>query len=237
MNILKNTYLNDLISLVYPELCISCRTTLNNYEDMLCLGCEASLPYCRFHDYASNPVAKHFWGRVNIEWASSYLYFTKESYVQRMMHSIKYQGRKEIATFLGKAFADEIINIPQLKNVSMIIPVPLHPVKRRRRGFNQAEIIALAMSEVLNIPVVADILVKDYNTSTQTKSSRIARWFNVETNFSVRNAEKLNGKHILIVDDVITTGSTLESCAQTLAEAESELQISIATLTCASHLA
>lgn len=237
MQFLKRTYLNDLLSLVYPELCISCNTLLNNYEEMLCLSCESNLPYCRFHDYKANPVAKHFWGRAQIEWASSYLYFTKDSYVQFMIHSIKYNGRNEIATFLGNAFAEELIDIPEIKTIDMIIPVPLHPVKRRRRGYNQAEEIAKAMSPVLNLPVVNDILVKDYNTSSQTKNSRIARWFNVEANFTIRNQERLTGKHILLIDDVITTGSTLEACALTLYQANENIRISIATLACASHLA
>lgn len=170
-----------------------------------------------------------FAGRVNIEKATTLAYFTNEGLLQHLLHKLKYDGKKEIGTFLGKTLAHDLQQVKWSEKIDAIIPVPLHPKKEATRGFNQAEIIAEGMQEVLNIPVITDVLHRARYTESQTKKTREERLLNMKDAFEVKHREKITGKHLLLIDDVLTTGATLEACAIALSQI-TNIHISIATI-------
>lgn len=211
-----------------------CHNGLARGEEVICTNCFYHLPRTRFWNDSENPVAKTFWGRVNIENACALFYFTKGSKYQKLLHLLKYNGRKDIGVVLGKELGKKLAQSELYNKIDAVIPVPLHPKKQKIRGYNQAEAIANGISETMNIPTINDVLIRTQFTQTQTKKNREERIKNVAQAFSVQNPEKLSGKHILLVDDVITTGATLEVCANTLIN-NIDLTISIATLAYASN--
>jgi len=176
-----------------------------------------------------NPVSKVFWGRVNIENATASYLFIKEGILQKLIHQLKYKGAKEIGFELGRHFGSELIDSESYKNIDLIIPVPLHVKREKKRGYNQSEWIARGMVEFLEAKLELNNLVRAIETETQTKKTRFERWENVESIFNVNYPEKLENKHVLLVDDVITTGSTLEACANALLKIKG-VKVSIATL-------
>lgn len=228
-------WLQSITGLLYPNLCAVCGTPLVGGEEVMCTGCSYRMPKTRnWHD-PENDVAKIFWGRVRLQHACAYLYFRKGSRYQKLLHKLKYAGRKEIGRYLGQQFAHELTAVVPFKDISAIVPVPLHPKKQKKRGYNQSEWISLGLSDVLNLPVVNDILKRAVYTETQTRKGRMERWENVSNVFEVDNQNGLpEGAHILLVDDVVTTGATLEACAQALVE-KGNYRVSIATIAFASQ--
>ena len=208
--------LQDFISLFYPMICMACGKSLYKYEYCLCTYCIYHLPKTNFHLQEINPVIKLFWGRVNIQAASAYYNFSKGGKIQHLIHELKYHGQKEIGITLGKLYAKDLELSPLFNGLDIIIPIPLHPKKLRKRGYNQSECFASGLSKMLNIGVDTKNVYRAQASETQTKKTRFNRWKNVEDIFKIKEAEKLEGKHILLVDDVITTGSTFEACAQAL---------------------
>jgi ComF family protein len=182
-----------------------------------------------FHLEKDNPVSQIFWGRVKIEHALSFYYFIKGGILQKLVHEIKYRGAKELAYELGKESAYVLKESDFFSKIDYLCPVPLHKQKEKKRGYNQSEWIARGLSEVLNIPVEKNILKRKIYTSTQTKKNRQQRWENVKDAFDIGEKHKLEKKHILIVDDVLTTGATLEACAQNILEIDG-VKVSIFTL-------
>jgi ComF family protein len=172
---------------------------------------------------------ENFQGKINVASATSFLYYVKASRVQQMMHNFKYHNKLEVGRILGRMFASDLATSLYFKSVEVIIPVPLHWTKMKTRGFNQSEIIARAMTNGLNAKVETGVLFRPFATETQTKKSRIQRVENVSGKFELKNAEKIAGKHVLLLDDVITTGSTMESCAELLNRVE-DVRLSIASL-------
>ena len=225
-------YTTDFYRLFYPQLCGGCDVPLAKGEEYLCLHCRLELPFTNFETIKSNPVEKVFHGRVNIEFATSLLFFSKGERVQNIMHNIKYNEQKELAVFIGKIFGERLQNNPYLNDVTTIIPVPLHPRKQHLRGYNQSELFAEGINEILNVELRTDLILRDINTETQTKKSRIERWENVGKAFSIKKPKALEHKHILLVDDVLTTGATLEACAHELLK-NANCKVSIATIACA----
>jgi ComF family protein len=223
------SYLDDFFSLIYPNTCAGCGNPLRKHETVICNFCAFHLPVTDFHLDKENPVTQLFWGRVRLESASSFLYFNKGNTVQHLIHLLKYKGRKDIGIWLGKQFASLLKASPFFIPVDAILPVPLHPKKLKIRGFNQSEQIALGIHSAWDIPIITDALCRTTSSETQTKKTRFRRWQNVENIFAVCNAEKIAGKHILLVDDVVTTGATLESCITVLGKIPS-LRVSLATL-------
>ena len=221
-------YINDFFNLLFPNLCVVCNGHLVNQEEFICTKCLFNIPKTNYHNEINNPVSQLFWGRANIENATAYFSFSKGSKYQKMMHKFKYHGCKEIGYVLGKSFGNQIINSP-FNQVDVIIPVPLHKSKLRKRGYNQSEWIAKGLSEALNKPVDTSSFIRSVATETQTKKSRFERWKNVENIFKIANIDALVGKHILLIDDVVTTGSTLEACTNILLELPNT-KVSIATL-------
>lgn len=209
-------YAQSFISLLYPDTCAACGVILPGSKQILCTWCMHSLPETGYHQGNSNPVEELFYGRIAVERAMALLFFNKQSKYRRLIHQLKYQGRKEIGIFLGKLIGSRIKESDFKQIPEVIIPVPLHKVKLRRRGFNQSALIAKGISEILNIPVREDVLIRKSFTSTQTRKGRYERWQNVEGIFNCINPEIIENKHILLVDDVVTTGATLEAAGSCL---------------------
>jgi ComF family protein len=201
-------------------------------ENIICTECYVSIPRTNFHLLPDNPVAQMFWGRCVIEKASSFSFYTRGSRMRKLIHNMKYRGRKEIGYELGKLFSSYLKSSGFSNDFNIIIPVPLHPSKLRKRGFNQSEYIARGIAEVTDLPVEIRCLKRVTGTGTQTKKTRLDRWINVEGIFTVDYPDILIGKHILLVDDVITTGSTIESCANELLRIEN-VKVSVVALAAA----
>ena len=219
----------DLINLFYPNICQICDTELHKNQNIICTNCVNELPISNFHLDNENPVKKVFYGRLPVENATSLLIFKKKGSVQKLIHRLKYRGHQEIGTYLGAWMGAELAKTDSYNDIDLVIPVPLHKKKLRSRGFNQVEKFGKEIASALNILYVDDILLKKSFSTTQTLKTRIARWGNIEESFVLVNAEKIKNKHILLVDDLITTGATLEACADAILEAEN-VKISIATM-------
>ncbi|MFA6402455.1 MAG: ComF family protein [Salinivirgaceae bacterium] len=222
-------YSSDFIGLFYPELCAACHVNLYEQEKILCTKCLYELPRTNYHKEPGNPLEKLFWGRVPVERVSSYFFFKKGSRYQKLIHLLKYHGRDDVGIELGRLFGADLAGEPDFRKPDFIIPVPLHPKKEKKRGYNQSALIAQGLGEFLPGKVDKSILLRKTFTQTQTKKSRYERWENVEEVFEVMHPEVLEGKHVLLVDDILTTGATLEGCAQVLQKA-AQVKISIVTL-------
>lgn len=226
--------LNDFISLIYPKNCASCGNSLFKHEECLCTFCRYHLPKTNFHLQNGNPVEKLFWGRADIVSAAAYYAFGKGGKVQHLIHQLKYNGKKEIGLTVGKLYGLELKQSGKYESIDMIIPVPLHEKKKKKRGYNQSEYFAEGLSKSLHVSTDTSTLIRANESETQTKKSRFSRWQNVESIFHVAEPEKLTKKHILLVDDVVTTGSTLEACALTLLKIP-DVKVSIATIAFANN--
>lgn len=224
----KNIFI-DLLNLFYPKLCVVCGNHLLRQEELLCTKCLYEIPKTNFHKMDENTVDKIFWGRVKLSSATAYYFFEKESRFASIIHRLKYYGIKEIGSEMGKIFGADLNNNPRFSEVDIIMPVPLHWKKKKKRGYNQSEYIASGIAESMEKPLDTKTLYREVETQTQTRKSRYERWENVDNIFKVRSEEKIAGKHILLVDDVITTGATLESCASTLLKGNNT-KVSVATL-------
>jgi len=219
----------DLINLFYPSICQICGSELYINQKILCTSCVNELPITNFHLDNDNAVEKVFYGRIPIEHATSLLLFKKKGGVQKLIHNLKYRGHQEIGSYLGSWLGEELAKTPSYQAIDMVIPVPLHKKKLRKRGFNQVEGFGRQIALSLNVPYIDDVLQKTSYSTTQTLKSRLARWGNIEESFVLLNSEKIKNKHLLLVDDLITTGATLEACADVLLEVEN-VKISIATM-------
>ncbi|HAP01398.1 MAG TPA: hypothetical protein DCQ93_05670 [Bacteroidetes bacterium] len=224
----------DMLFLFFPEVCAACERSLVSHEQILCTTCKFKLPRTGFHNWDDNFMMKHFWGRVDLKAAYSFLYFSKETKVQRLLHLLKYKGRPEIGNYIGDLYGSELKNDGAVDHIDFIIPVPLHPTKEEARGYNQALKFAEGISEATGIPVRHDFLVRGTISETQAKKSRFERWRNVKDKFFSKNENKWRGKNILLVDDVMTTGSTLEACCRGLLD-KCEVNITVATIAVAIH--
>ncbi|MFN8257432.1 MAG: ComF family protein [Bacteroidales bacterium] len=223
----------DFFSLFLPSKCLICGLGLQNFEKHVCKSCLVKIPKTGFQNFDENPVSQAFWGRVNLEKAFAFYYFHKGSVLQDLIHEIKYNGLKELAYELGKEIGFGIKKSTTAHSFDMIVPVPLHPLKEKKRGYNQSEWIAKGIGEVLNISVDKKSLVRKIYTATQTKKNRIQRWENVKDAFFISNSKYLENRHIALVDDVITTGATLEACAAKILEIKGS-RVSVVALAFAS---
>jgi len=222
-------YLESFFSLFFPRVCCVCGGHLSDNEELICVKCMCELPKTNYHLYKDNPVAFVFYGRVTIEAATSYFHFVKSSKYSSMMYKFKYEGNKDIGVVLGRYFGKNLSESLLFSDVDIIVPVPLHRRRLRERGYNQSECIAKGMSYSMKKDVVCHNLVRNEFTPTQTRKSRIDRWDNVKGKFFVVDPVAFTNKHILLVDDVITTGATLEACAVELLKVQG-VRVSIATL-------
>ncbi len=209
-------YTEDLINLLFPELCNGCGELLYRGEKEICTKCLFDLPYTDFHLHADNLVAKQLWGRLPLNAAMAMLYFKKNSKVQNVIHSLKYKGKTDVGVLMGKLLAQKLKESELYKDIDLIIPVPLHQKKLRLRGYNQSEYIAIGLGKEMEIPFTTTNLARKKATESQTKKARYTRFENMLQVFEIKNAEELKDKHILLIDDVITTGATLEACGNVL---------------------
>lgn len=223
-------YLNDFTELFFPRICIVCKTPLLRQEELVCLSCLHGIPRTNFHFDEKNSVAEIFYGRVRIEYATAFFYFNKGSKYRKLIHALKYKGMKELGVLLGKQFAFDLCQSPLFADIDVVCPVPLHPKKEKKRGYNQSEFIAKGISEQMGKDLSLNNLIRVVYSETQTRKGRYERWENVEGIFDLTNAAKFNGRHILLVDDVLTTGSTLEACASAILKSAEDVTVSIATL-------
>ncbi len=231
LNIYKKvlTYLGDLENLAFPNVCSCCSNVLFTNEESICTRCIVSLPMSYYYDNLNNDLFKSLWGRINLEFAISQYIFKKGNKIQKLLHSIKYDNRKDAAFIIGKLIGKELKNYDPFHSVDYILPVPLHPAKQAKRGYNQSGFICDGISSITGVATRNDFLVRVENTNSQTKKNRYERWENMEYGFSVRNADCLIDKHVLIVDDVITTGATLEGCSIKLSSIKG-IKISVASI-------
>jgi len=229
---LQTGYWADFVSLLFPELCQACGESLVAGEDLLCLDCRYNLPFTDFHLKPDNMVAQQFWGKINLEGAYAMCYFAKGGKIQNLMHNFKYKGVQKIGNLLGNIAGEQLLKSPVFKTADVIIPVPLHKSRLRKRGYNQSMCFAEGLSEKMGIPVDENNLVRLRATETQTHRSRFSRFENMQEVFSLINPEALRNKHVLLVDDIVTTGSTMEACGTELLKAEGS-KLSIATIACA----
>ena len=211
--------LNDLISLFYPNNCACCNAVLKNQEKTICTICLIELPRTNFYEDIENPIARLFWGRVQLSYGLSVFQFNQRGKLQKLIHELKYQGNTQVGEVLGIELAKDLAKMEGIQLPDYIIPVPIHDKKRKSRGYNQSEYIVSGMLKVLT-QAKADTktLIRKSNTDSQTQKSKYQRWENVSDVFELIKYEHLTGANILLVDDVITTGSTIESCAIKLKE-------------------
>ncbi len=219
----------DVFCLFYPNLCTGCGQPLLRGESVICALCRFHLPKTYFHNDPDNPLARAFWGRVMLEAAASYVYFQKGGIIQQLLHQLKYKNRPEIAVQLGMCYGAELNLADHFRDCGLIIPVPLHPAKQRKRGYNQSLVFAEGLAMRMKARPETRCLYRRVDSKTQTRKARYDRWENVENIFAVKNPERLRDMHILLVDDVVTTGATLEACAQALLEIPG-IKVSVATI-------
>ena len=226
---LQQGYLADFVSLLFPELCAACRESLVANEHLICMDCTYNLPFTNFHLQPENIVARQFWGKIQLEGAYALYYFTKGGKIQNLMHQFKYRGIKQIGNLLGNIAGGQLIKNDVFNTVDLIVPVPLHKKRMQQRGYNQSTCFAEGLAQKLNATVDDNNLVRVTATETQTHKSRFARFENMQEVFTIKDPERLANKHILLVDDIITTGSTLEACGAELLKIEG-LKLSVAAI-------
>lgn len=219
----------DLWELFFPRYCVVCGHRLSKNEEFLCVSCLVRLPRTNYHLHPDNKLEKNLWGKIPLEHATAFLYYGQESDSQKLLYELKYYGNSNLGVFLGRWMASELRSSGMFQGIDCIVPVPLHVKKVRKRGYNQSEMLAQGISSVTGIPVCSQSLVRRQYTDTQTKKGVFARWMNVQDVFECTSLEAFEGKHILLVDDVVTTGATLVACADALAGA-SRLRVSVLAL-------
>jgi ComF family protein len=222
----------DLLSLLFPEICHACDEPLARGENFICTSCNVKLPYTDLHLHgatALNTLQQKFWGKVPVRFAFAYLHFKPKGRVQRLLHKLKYKGAHELGEHLGKRYGALLADHHYADQFDLILPVPLHRLKLRRRGYNQSDSFAKGLSEAMQVAWSNSMLLRTIDTDTQTKKSRLDRWQNVEHVFEVKSPDKLKEKRVLLVDDVLTTGATLEACAAVLLQSGCS-EVSIVTI-------
>jgi ComF family protein len=227
-NALKNLGYS-LSQLFFPQLCAGCGSDILDKEQIICLHCNEQLPVTNFHLHANNPVEKIFWGRLPIAAAASLLYFTKNSILQQLLHQLKYKGNKEIGYFLGRQMGNAFYQSNRFCHADALIALPLFPSKERKRGYNQAAVLCEGFSDATGIPFLPKAVARRVYTDTQTHKNRIERWQNMEGKFVLEDEAALRNKRIILIDDVITTGATLEACGHEILKAPG-VQLNIAAL-------
>ena len=219
----------DFLHLFFPHVCAGCGSDVLGKGAVICIECLEALPVTNFHLHAENPAEKIFRGRLPVGAASSLLYFSKDSLVQRLLHQLKYRGHTKLGYLLGTMMGTVLAASPHFRFVDMLVPLPLHASKEKKRGYNQAMILCEGMSHAMGIPVCSDAVAKLSHTETQTRKNRLERWQNMEGRFVVTAPDLIRQKRVLLVDDVMTTGATLEACGHEILQVPGSA-LSIATL-------
>jgi len=223
------TYWDGFVSLFFPPLCVACDEVLIHQEHLLCASCSFRLPVNDQHLFAENEAVKRLKGKADVSMASAYLSFTKSSLVQSLIHKLKYKRRRDIGLFLGEQLGRQLAESPLYATVDLIVPIPIHKKKLRTRGYNQSEQIALGIAKAMDLPVDTQSFVRLVHKQSQTRQQRLDRYENVENVFACADPERLRNRHVLLVDDVLTTGATMASAIATLKKATG-CKVSVATL-------
>lgn len=221
--------LRDLFYLFYPKTCVCCDEQLVKNEFEICLKCRFELPITNFTDEINNKIEQTFYGRFKLEFATALIYYSTKGISQKLIYQLKYKNKQNVGKLLGKWLGDELLNCTRLQSVDYIVPVPLHPKKFRSRGYNQLTTFGTSISEILGASYIDSVLLKKFVNETQTLMHRFERWKNVNEIFYLNDKDLFKQKHVLLIDDLITTGATLEACAIKLLETKS-IKISIATM-------
>lgn len=226
-----NKWTRDLLHVLYPQNCLICKHEFNQSKLAICPVCSSELAYTYFEDYTEETnLDKLFWGRVQLEGTYALLRFKQQSSTQQILHELKYRNNPEIGKHFGKEIGMKLKHLAKFSDVDALIPVPLHPKKEFIRGYNQAEVICKGISESSGVSLRKDLLKRISFTESQTKKGKFSRWENMQNRFQIQGTKSAGLKHLLIVDDVVTTGSTLETCVRILREEFPEVKISIAVL-------
>jgi len=219
--------LNDFISLFFPRYCEACANSLVKGEEIICVVCMSELPTTNFHKEDENELKQKFYGKVKVKHAFSFLRFTKSGKVQQLLHKLKYKNKPEIGRLIGNRYG-AIVAGTIAQHIDVIIPVPLHESRLRQRGYNQSDAFAEGLSETMGIPWSNNAILRKVKSETQTRKTREQRWENVANIFDIKNVDQVEGKRVLLVDDVVTTGATLESCVHAISHKAAS--VSIATI-------
>lgn len=227
-----HSLLNDVIGLALPDRCAGCDRSLLRHEHSLCMRCLRDLPRTRFHDDPFNRVERLFHGRTPLHAASAFLHFARSGRIQHILHRLKYKGDRNAGLALGRLMAEDVKDCERFKGIDLVMAVPLHPRKERMRGYNQSQVLVDGMRERWPLKAMAGGLLRVVRTASQTRRGRLDRWENVKEAFVLADAETLRGAHVLLVDDVVTTGATLEGCARALLQVPGT-RVSVYTAACA----
>jgi ComF family protein len=219
---------NDFLHLFFPHVCAGCGSDIVSKDHQLCLRCISELPFTNFFEQPANPVEKKFYGRLNISNAASGYFFTKDSLIEALIYELKYKGNKAIGRYMGERLGNLLLN-SRFSNVDLILPLPLNARRLKKRGFNQAAVLAEGIASVWPKPIITGAVIRKVNTETQTHRGRITRWENMDGVFTVAEPSQIQNKHVLLVDDVVTTGASLEACGAEILKVEGTT-LSIATL-------
>jgi ComF family protein len=218
-----------IIDLFFPKVCYACHEVLNDHEQDICTDCRNNLPVTNFHFHKDNNVSKVFYARVKVEYGTALFRFEKKGLVQQLIHNLKYKGQESIGVFLGDWLGGELKTVKEYSEIDIVIPVPLHKNKLKKRGYNQVAQFAEHIASALNVKYIDNVLLKVTNTDSQVLKSRFARWTSNEELFTLQNKSTIANKHILLVDDLITTGATMEACINVLNQAKN-IKISVACM-------
>ena len=218
-----------LLNLFFPKVCYACSHLLSDNERHICTDCRHNLPITNYHFENNDAVEKVFYGRVKLERATALLKFQKKGMVQHLLHNLKYKGHEAIGGVLGEWLGNELKSVEAYKNIDVVIPVPLHHRKLKKRGYNQVAQFGVTVAKALNARYIDSVLIKTTATKTQVFKKRITRWKDPDEIFSIKNKDLIKGKHLLLVDDIITTGATIEACTNVLNKAV-DIKISVATM-------
>jgi len=221
--------LKAIFNLIYPKICYACGEAISGKINNVCVSCRANLAFLDVKDFTNNPIQQLFWGRVTFEKATAFVKFEKNGTLQKLLHSLKYRGVKDVGVTLGELAALEIEGSGFFNGIDVLIPVPIHAKKQKKRGYNKSHYIAEGVGNITTLPINLTSIKKELNTASQTRKKRFERFENVSNTFTLLNTGDLTGKHILLIDDVVTTGSTLEACANILKEIEG-VKLSLLTI-------
>jgi len=222
-------YLQGLSALVFPEICKGCGESPGSGRTALCRKCESEMPRTWFEKVPGNPVEQMFWGRAKVEFASSLFFYRKGELLQQLIHQLKYKRDRNAGTYLGQMAGRALLKENLAEKIDCIVPVPLHPKKQRIRGYNQSDVIAGGISEITKVPVNSDSVIRTVHSASQTRRGRYERWQNVEGIFKVVHPYLFQNKHLLILDDVVTTGATIEALCAAFSEVE-KVRLSVLTI-------
>lgn len=221
--------LQNLFNLFYPNVCVCCDQYLLDQEKIVCIECRLDLPFINNSDISSNPLTQTLEGQVFLEKGASFLYYHPQGKVKKLIHQLKYKNNQKVGVFLGEWFGEKLLETNKFSDIDFIIPVPLHESKLKLRGYNQLTKFGKSLSSILKIEYLEGVLIRNSMTKTQTFKKRVDRFKNLINNFSIINTDILINKHVLLIDDVVTTGATLEACSIELLKVEN-VKISIVTI-------